>query len=186
METPALIDEFEGSVIVEKQEFITRSVNENTADINETNATQMAAAVASAITLLNIDLDRPPTQLEVGVQAGSNFRTRTASRPQTIAVTTTQQGAEGIKEIEREQFFAVRNEGALAVGIPPLQEQVVWKAVLDTHTRMSHAEADGLIRQSGFFTVQNQMLRFPGDRALGATADNVINCRCNAIVRIVE
>ena len=184
--TRVLIDEIEGAVVVQKQQFITQSVNEDTANIITTNGKETQRAVDKSRAVLVETLEREPTQVEVGRAAGSNFRAQSASRPQTIAVTTTQKGSEGIKNIERNNFFRVVDEGALILGLPPVQREEVWKAVLDTRTRMSHAEADGLRKLNGFFTVQNQQLRFPGDRALGATADNVINCRCSAILRILE
>lgn len=52
-----------------------------------------------------------------------------------------------------------------------------WVAILDTHTRAAHAEADGQRRPPGVaFDVGGESLRFPGD-PLG-DLDNTINCRC--------
>lgn len=55
--------------------------------------------------------------------------------------------------------------------------EIAWVAILDTHTRIAHAEADGQRRAPGqAFEVGGESLRFPGD-PLG-DLDNVINCRC--------
>lgn len=55
--------------------------------------------------------------------------------------------------------------------------EMAWVAILDTHTRLAHAEADGQRRPPGVaFDVGGEPLRFPGD-PLG-DFDNTINCRC--------
>lgn len=55
--------------------------------------------------------------------------------------------------------------------------ELVWTAVLDTHTRPAHAEASGQRRAPGeAFDVDNEPLRFPGDPR--GSLDNTINCRC--------
>lgn len=55
--------------------------------------------------------------------------------------------------------------------------EIAWVAILDTHTRIAHAEADGQRRAPGVaFDVGGEPLRFPGD-PLG-DLDNIINCRC--------
>lgn len=55
--------------------------------------------------------------------------------------------------------------------------EVAWVAILDSHTRAAHAEANGQRRPPGVaFHVGGEALRFPGD-PLG-DIDNTINCRC--------
>lgn len=55
----------------------------------------------------------------------------------------------------------------------------VWVAILDTKVRPSHRSANGQVKsKSEPFVVGGEKLMFPGDRSLGATAKNVINCRC--------
>lgn len=55
--------------------------------------------------------------------------------------------------------------------------EMQWVAILDTHTRLGHAEADGQRRAPGMpFEVDGELLRFPAD-PLGSV-DNTINCRC--------
>jgi hypothetical protein len=55
--------------------------------------------------------------------------------------------------------------------------EVAWVAILDSHTRAAHAEANGQRRRPGVaFHVGGESLRFPGD-PLG-DIDNTINCRC--------
>lgn len=55
--------------------------------------------------------------------------------------------------------------------------EIAWVAILDSHTRLAHADADGQRRPPGVaFDVGGEQLRFPGD-PLG-DLDNTINCRC--------
>lgn len=55
--------------------------------------------------------------------------------------------------------------------------EIAWVAILDSHTRAAHADANGQRRAPGVaFDVGGEDLRFPGD-PLG-DLDNTINCRC--------
>lgn len=55
----------------------------------------------------------------------------------------------------------------------------VWVSVLDNRVRDAHRTANGQVKISTDpFEVWGEKLMFPGDRSLGASARNVINCRC--------
>lgn len=54
-----------------------------------------------------------------------------------------------------------------------------WDATLDEVTRPHHWETDGkTIPVNEPFFIAGEWLMFPGDDSLGATAKNLINCRC--------
>jgi uncharacterized protein with gpF-like domain len=54
-----------------------------------------------------------------------------------------------------------------------------WDATLDEKTRPHHYEADGqTVMIDEPFIVAGEKLMFPGDDSLGATAKNLLNCRC--------
>lgn len=54
-----------------------------------------------------------------------------------------------------------------------------WDATLDEFTRPHHFEADGLtVPIDEPFVIAGERMLFPGDDSLGATAKNLINCRC--------
>ncbi|MBH8599081.1 MULTISPECIES: phage minor head protein [unclassified Thermoactinomyces] len=54
-----------------------------------------------------------------------------------------------------------------------------WFAAHQDRTRPWHLEADGQRRPLDEpFEVNGEKLMFPGDTSLGATADNIVNCRC--------
>lgn len=101
-----------------------------------------------------------------------------AGKASVISATEVQNSAEEFKLLELIGL----------VGVIALQETEVekqWATILDERTRLSHAGADGQRRQPRQpFIVQNQLLNHPGDTDLGASLDNVINCRCSSITII--
>jgi len=98
-------------------------------------------------------------------------------RVDTIAVTETQGPAEESKLL---------HVLALTYLLTPSGEAQVrpvktWRTIIDNVTRPSHVAADGQERYVDEpFLVGGQQLRVPGDTALGATAENIIHCRCSA------
>lgn len=65
-------------------------------------------------------------------------------------------------------------------------EQKIWIATLDVRTRgakpsdeYNHLAADGqVVDNAGAFNISGQAMSHPGDGSLGASAGNIINCRC--------
>ena len=85
--------------------------------------------------------------------------------------------------IARTEIISASNKGSLEgardTGIPLRKE---WLATMDDRTRDAHLGADGqkvLLDES--FIVDGESMQFPGDFTLGASAGNVINCRCSQI-----
>lgn len=63
----------------------------------------------------------------------------------------------------------------------------VWLATEDSRTRPDHANADGQeVPMDQPFNVGGSQLMFPGDSSLGATADEIIQCRCTQYYKRVE
>ena len=62
---------------------------------------------------------------------------------------------------------------------------VIWDATPDKFTRHSHMMLEGkrVTLGQAFVTENGSRLRFPGDTALGAKAEDIINCRCGFRVR---
>lgn len=82
--------------------------------------------------------------------------------------------------------FASLHQVQLA-GFTDDEVQKGWLATEDQRTRPEHHAADGQrVPLSQPFTVDGEKLNFPGDWSLGATADNVINCRCSIEFVFVE
>ncbi len=55
----------------------------------------------------------------------------------------------------------------------------VWLATNDGHTRPDHREADGqMVGMDEPFEVGGEQLMYPGDISLGASAKEIVYCRC--------
>lgn len=82
--------------------------------------------------------------------------------------------------ISRTEVIAASNRGALigaqTTGIKLNKE---WISTLGARTREAHAAADGqLVPMGQPFTVGGERLEHPGDVSHGASAANVVQCRC--------
>lgn len=73
-------------------------------------------------------------------------------------------------------------KGAYTTGLD-LKEN--WLSTPDSRTRdgdFDHVAADGQeANEAGEFTVSGEKMDFPGDTSFGASAGNIINCRCTNI-----
>jgi len=57
-----------------------------------------------------------------------------------------------------------------------------WETMGDELVREWHSDADGQeVGVSDFFNVMGELLFEPGDVSMGASAENVCNCRCSAV-----
>ena len=103
---------------------------------------------------------------------------RAAGRAKTIAETETQNMAETTKQTEADELAIA---GAVIAGVT-VANQVLKKrynANLDEKVRISHAIADGQIRRiTEPFIVNGELMMYPSDTSLGASAANTVNCRC--------
>ncbi len=168
-------------------EFIDVNVPKDTGNITRTNDRHLQAAVATAGVTLTETLGREPTNPELAKESKKQFLKHDLPRTNTIAATTTQKAAEGMKNINRETFLDLRNGmESVRLQIPQNKGGEVWASLGDNIVRTAHLRADGQIKQNGTFTVMGQLLKFPGDDSLGATLDNIINCRCSSIFTFEE
>lgn len=103
------------------------------------------------------------------------------ARMNTIAASETQDPAENAKQTEID-FLNHHDAEIDGEKISEHQQQKEWIAILDNVTRIGHAEADGqIVPVDQPYEVGGQMMMRPGDLSLGATIDNIINCRCSSI-----
>jgi len=103
---------------------------------------------------------------------------RSAGRAKIIAETETQNMSETTKQTEVNEMAIA---GAVIAGVAITQQILKrrWNSRLNEVTRFPHAVADGQVR--GIlepFSVNGQLLMYPGDTSLGASAGNVIECKC--------
>lgn len=183
-----LIDELENNTTLKIGQFTAQRTDFDTASITRTTQKQLDKSVTKTRNILRDDLGREPTRQEIAAKASKDFRESSFNRVGTIAATTTQGAAEGIKQIEREEFLNVRNSfESVELGLGQIEPKDTWITQGDSFVRTSpfnHLAADFQERENGVFNVSGQQLKFPGDRSLGASAGNTINCRCSAVTVI--
>lgn len=55
-----------------------------------------------------------------------------------------------------------------------------WSAIIDKRTRSTHRDANGMVVAiTEPFEVGDSFLMYPRDTSLGASADEIVNCRCS-------
>lgn len=118
------------------------------------------------------------TRKQQAVKAKQRFIANSVSRTNTIAITETQAASENAKSTESNVVL-----GSLVVGGVSLlvTSRKQWNTILDNRTRPAHANSDNQV--VGFmqpYSVGGQRLMRPGDTSLGASAWNVVNCRCSS------
>lgn len=76
---------------------------------------------------------------------------------------------------------AIMCYGELADAVKAGKSMKRWRTILDGRERDWHNEANGLLVSiEEPFEVGGELLMYPLDTSLGATADNIANCRCIA------
>ena len=161
--------------------FAARAV-EQAAIITKTNQKNINQSIAEAAELRD-DADKPFSRRDQAVFAGVGTLRKLKGRQQSIAITETQNAAETAKATEAE-VLAGRKPSVVAASGAPANIDKEWVTVGDQNVRDSHVLADSQTQDvSKPFTVEGQLLRYPGDTSLGASAANVINCRCSSVVK---
>lgn len=175
----AVLSDIEAQVTIQTRAFIRESVDAQTAKITGTNQNQLSRSVSEAIATLS-EGNGAASSTEVAAEANSEFVRVSTPRAETIAATTTQEAAEGVKSIEQNIF----SETLIAAGFAQVSTKA-WVTVGDDRVRQAHSLANGQTQPVNQpFVVMGQLLRFPGDSALGATASNVMRCRCSSLLII--
>jgi len=92
------------------------------------------------------------------------------------------------EKVARTEVIAASNYGSQeAAKSSGLTLKKVWLATSDSRTRPDHAEADGQeVDMDEPFEVGGSQLMYPGDSSLGASADEVVSCRCTQYYRRVK
>lgn len=203
-----------GSIIEVKQveESITNRANQRFAQrqsetqaqkITDTNQKRINAAIAAALLALQqqesvtatpttgkprssqvgrpvlTEDQRAKSRNTIARAAQTAFLVDANSRATATSITETQNPAETSKA---NQIDALVITGAVTA----FNTSKVWTAILDDRVRDAHAIADGQKRDIGEpFEVNGELLRHPGDTSLGASASNVINCRCSSSLQFL-
>jgi hypothetical protein len=116
-------------------------------------------------------------QKEIAKQTKDKFLARNEGRSALIASTEVVNISETAKQIEAKSLIDLdaKYQGEL------LKDSInkTWVTFGDEKVRLSHLQAEGQqVEVDEPFTVQGEELMYPGDTSLGASLDNIINCRC--------
>ena len=186
-----IIDKLKRDTQIDLTTFRNASVAESANIITRTTQKEIDKAVSKSVSQLTEELGREPTNKEVAKASRANFLRRSSGRSNMIAATEVQKAAESTKQIERDNFLGARNNStATQLELEPIEPKEVWVTQADSLVRagdgtvFNHLAADGQAKIGGVFTVSGQVLGFPGDTSLGASAGNVINCRCSSVTVI--
>jgi hypothetical protein len=124
------------------------------------------------------------TNMQRSTRAKDEFYDLARSRVPLIATTEVQRASESGKFIEMQEL--VNGDAYFEnTSIQDMEKTKTWVAILDDHTREWHADADGQeVPFDRSFEVNGEELDMPGDDSLGASPDNVCNCRCAMVYSI--
>lgn len=153
------------------------------------------ATIKNAEFAIKVANEKKEQRLEAGEEVsqreylaifGNVFRKRLNGRKKTISMTETQKAAEVSKFVEYEVVETGRTRIEVPGRTTPVTGFKDWYAVLDGKTRPTHVEADRTQRNIPVdqpYKVGKSFMMFPGDRSMGATAKEIINCRCITIYK---
>ena len=138
-----------------------------------------AKDAATALEVARLEADRLVSEGQpalgrrgLAIIAGVVLDRRLRGRTEAVVVLETQAPAEGTKFAEAE---------ALGFGAPGSSVKE-WVTQGDDRVRPHHLDVDSdQVAASEPFEVMGEQLMFPGDTSLGASPENVVNCRCAAV-----
>ncbi len=125
---------------------------------------------------------------KIARKAKKKFDSLSSGRVDGISMTQTQQAAEGAKNTELSTLL--RNSAVFTIANVSMGRTTVkktWMTVMDSRVRMAHALAEKqTVAFDKPYQVGGQLLMYPGDTSLGATMNNIVNCRCASIKTITR
>lgn len=149
--------------------------------ISTSNKDALDSVLEAAADLRDENPLREPTNQEVARSASKKLRKKFRGRLTVITNMETQSPAEMAKELEAKVIAKQPVLPFQTVEQPPERIIKQWVDVRLPNVRDAHAVANGQkVDINSAFTVGGQLLNHPGDTSLGATIDNVANCRCAA------
>jgi hypothetical protein len=151
--------------------------------IVQTNQNNMADSLREAREILQED-GEPLDNRTVAVAAIPILKRKLAGRTEKIISAETQAATESTKFFEAETLSGI-SPSILRPAFIVSDTRKVWRTVGDKKVRNIHMQANFQARNVNEpFLVGGEQLRHPGDTSLGASANNVINCRCSAVYRL--
>lgn len=125
-----------------------------------------------------VQADEEVTNRMLAASSTAILKRKFAGRVDGIVMSETQGAAESTKFAEAEVSDGLRPR-VLGGGAVVTTVSKTWRTVGDTTVRDIHKRANGQrVRLTEPFIVNGEQLMHPGDTSLGASAGNVVNCRC--------
>jgi hypothetical protein len=152
--------------------------------ITGTNQRDIQASIDTAIAVSQEEAaaGRPQARTEIALIAGAVLSRKLRGRVTGIASLETQAPAETAKATEA-QVLTGQPPSVTGGTLRKVGVEKEWFTQGDERVRTAHILADSQKQDINIpFKVGGQLLRFPGDTGLGATAAMVINCRCSSVV----
>jgi len=132
------------------------------------------------------DLIKAFTPVQLAVIAATNLVRKLSGRSTTIAAYETQISSEVSKVVEG-QVLSGQSPSVTTGSRRKAKVKKEWVTMGDEKVRDAHVGADSQVRDVNEpFDVGGEQLMFPGDTSLGASAGNVINCRCASVINKTE
>jgi hypothetical protein len=202
------LNEINSQFLLDSTIFIANESEAQNDYITETNSKMLEqAAIAGMFAYSSLVADKQREVQEISIQEPSpkinRQRERAERQLNELNATKTAIIAESIrqsviqKSVARSELIASQNVGLaeswarqreaelideaelVGVGGNIVKPQKTWRAILDSKTRSSHAEADSQeIGVNDLYNVGGEQLRMPRDP--NGSAGNTINCRCNS------
>jgi hypothetical protein len=152
--------------------------------ITGTNQRDIQTSIDTAIAVSQEEAaaGRPQVRTEIALGVGAILSRKLRGRVTGIASLETQAPAETAKATEAQvlTFQPPSVTGGSLRETPVTKE---WVTVGDERVRQAHMLADSqVVTLNQPFSVGGQLLRWPGDSSLGASAGNIINCRCSSVI----
>jgi len=120
---------------------------------------------------------------DIGEAISEKFDETAEGRIDNISLTETGIAVSDGKLDEIQALEDVKADFEDGTNITEYARTKTWVAILDDRTRPWHEEADGqTVGVDEPFVVNGEELMMPRDDSLGASPDNLINCRCEGVI----
>jgi hypothetical protein len=177
----AITDSERGEILAALAAWYLLAPRDNAKQINKTTRTNMSDSVVEAEQdPLVLQQTGKSSLITAAVVAGALLARKLRGRESTILMSETQLPAQVAKITEVEVLSGIT---------PSITQQTratvpvnkTWVTQGDSLVRPSHVAADGqTVPINRPYTVGGELLMTPGDMSLGASLENIINCRCES------
>ena len=149
--------------------------------ITNTNERQMSESIQSGRQLFTEQNERAPSNPELALGAAAIFRRKYRPRSANIAMIETETAAENTKFTEAAVLSGEKPADVIRPGSMVATKSLkIWRDFGDNLVRKLHKRLNGVKKLlNEAFETGGERLMYPKDTSLGATAKNIMGCRCS-------